>query len=94
MDPDRRLDAPGRDPRLNVVTVAYRAALPAVGDLVADTDARAVRVWPVESILVGELSLAFDHDRILRDAVERARIELCPPHWTAERAAILASMRT
>jgi len=67
---------PGRDPRLNVVTVTYRAVLPNVGDLAAATDARAAKLWPVDTILAGQLAVAFDHERILREAVDRTRIDL------------------
>ena len=83
--------APDRDPRMRVVTVAYWAIcadLPAVrggGDAVATT------VMPVEQIERGEVRLAFDHGRLVRDAVERTRSTLesttlaakfCPPAFT------------
>jgi len=67
---------PGRDPRLDVVTVAYRAVVPVIDTLAADTDARDARLWPVEDVLSGHLVLAFDHDRILRDALDRTRTDL------------------
>ena len=38
---------PGRDPRTNVVTVAYLAVTPDPGSLRAGTDAAAARLWPV-----------------------------------------------
>ena len=67
---------PGRDPRGNVVTVAYLAVTPEVGRIEAGTDADDARLWPLGDVLDGGLDLAFDHDRILCDAVERARDQL------------------
>jgi 8-oxo-dGTP diphosphatase len=67
---------PGRDPRTNVVTVAYLAVAPTVGSLTAGTDAAAARLWPVDQLLDGTVTLAFDHERILRDAIERTAREL------------------
>jgi 8-oxo-dGTP diphosphatase len=67
---------PGRDPRMNVVTVAYLAVLPDVTGVVAGTDAAQAALVPVSDALEGELELAFDHERILRDAVERVRVDL------------------
>jgi 8-oxo-dGTP diphosphatase len=67
---------PGRDPRMNVVTVTYLAVLPDVTGIVAGTDAAQASLVPVSDALEGELELAFDHERILRDAVERVRVDL------------------
>jgi 8-oxo-dGTP diphosphatase len=67
---------PGRDPRMNVVTVAYLAVLRDVGAVVAGTDAAAAALLPVSDALSGKLDLAFDHARIVRDAVERVRVDL------------------
>jgi 8-oxo-dGTP diphosphatase len=67
---------PGRDPRGNVVTVGYLAVTPEIGSLTAGTDAAEARLWPVADVLAGEPELAFDHHRILTDAVERARADL------------------
>ena len=67
---------PGRDPRGNVVTVAYLAVTPEVGELTAGTDASDARLWAVADVLEGDLELAFDHRRILTDAIERAGAEL------------------
>lgn len=67
---------PERDPRMNVVTVAYLAVLRDVGALVAGTDAAAAALVPVCDVLDGKIELAFDHLQIVRDAVERVRIEL------------------
>src|ERR671919_1514719 len=67
---------PGRDPRMNVVTVAYLAVLRDVGTIVAGTDAADAALTPVSDILNEKIDLAFDHLRIVRDAVERVRVEL------------------
>jgi len=67
---------PGRDPRMNVVTVGYLAVIREVGALTAGTDAADAAMVPVSEVLGGRLEVAFDHLRILRDAVERVRVEL------------------
>ncbi len=67
---------PGRDPRMNVVTVAFIAVLRDVGEIVAGTDAAAASLIPVPDVLHERIELAFDHLRIVRDAVERVRAEL------------------
>lgn len=67
---------PGRDPRMNVVTVAYLAVVRDVGAIVAGTDAAAAALVPVADVLNGKLDLAFDHLQIVRDAIERVRVEL------------------
>jgi 8-oxo-dGTP diphosphatase len=67
---------PERDPRMNVVTVAYLAVLREVSEIVAGTDAAAAALVPVSDALNGKIELAFDHARIVRDAVERVRVDL------------------
>jgi len=67
---------PGRDPRMNVVTVAYLAVLRDLGEVVAGTDAAQAGLVPVADALDGKVELAFDHERILRDAVDRVRVDL------------------
>jgi 8-oxo-dGTP diphosphatase len=67
---------PGRDPRMNVVTVGYLAVIRDVGELVAGTDAAEAALVPVSDVLEERRELAFDHLRIVRDAIERVRIEL------------------
>src|SRR5688500_19462377 len=60
---------PGRDPRMNVVTVAYLAVLRDVGAVVAGTDAADAALVPVSEVLNERLELALDHRRIVRDAL-------------------------
>jgi 8-oxo-dGTP diphosphatase len=78
---------PGRDPRMHVVTVAYLALGPRLPEPTAGSGAAAATWVPVASAS----GLAFDHDRILADAVERARAKLeytplatafCPAEFT------------
>lgn len=61
-----RGDAPGRDPRGRVVSVAYLALLRPTE--VPDTTGREVAWWSLHEV---PGPLAFDHDRILADAVAR-----------------------
>jgi len=67
---------PGRDPRMNVVTVAYVAVLRDVGAIVAGTDAADAALVPASDVLEETIELAFDHLRLVRDGVERVRVEL------------------
>ncbi len=67
---------PGRDPRMNVVTVAYLAVLREVAGIVAGTDAAAADLVLVSDVLNGKIELAFDHAQIVRDAAERVRVDL------------------
>src|SRR3990170_8113120 len=67
---------PERDPRMNVVTVAYLAVVRDVGAIVSGTDAAAAALVPVSDVLNEQLELAFDHLRIVHDAVERVRVDL------------------
>lgn len=66
---------PGRDPRTNVVTVAYLAATPDIGHITAGSDAADAALWPVAEAMTA-LPLAFDHAEILADAIERAAWQL------------------
>ncbi|MFB9909678.1 NUDIX hydrolase [Allokutzneria oryzae] len=67
--------APDRDPRdPRVIASAYLAIAPDLPLPTAGSDARAATWLPVER--VRETGLAFDHDEILRDAVELARVKL------------------
>jgi 8-oxo-dGTP diphosphatase len=67
---------PGRDPRMNVVTVAYLAVLREVRDVAGGTDALSADLVPAYDVLNGKVELAFDHTQIVRDAVERVRVDL------------------
>jgi 8-oxo-dGTP diphosphatase len=67
---------PKRDPRMNVVTVAYLAVLREVAGIAAGTDAADADLVPVSDALSGRIELAFDHEQIVRDAVERVRLDL------------------
>ncbi|MEU5551690.1 NUDIX domain-containing protein [Micromonospora sp. NPDC047793] len=80
---------PGRDPRGRVVTVAWLALLPDQATPVAGTDAASADWLPLARLSPGQL--AFDHERILADGLERARAKLeytplaaafCPPEFT------------
>jgi 8-oxo-dGTP diphosphatase len=61
---------------MNVVTVAYLAVLRDVGAVVAGSDAADAALVPVSDVLNEQLELAFDHLGIVRDAIERVRVEL------------------
>jgi 8-oxo-dGTP diphosphatase len=83
--------APDRDPRMRVVSVAFLALAPNLPDPVAGSDAAAAHWLPITDALGGPDRLAFDHDQILRDGVERAKAKLeytplatafCPPEFT------------
>ena len=67
---------PGRDPRMNVVTVGYLAVMREVGQVTAGTDAAEAALVPVSDVLDGHVELAFDHLAIMRDAIARVRSEL------------------
>ena len=67
---------PERDPRTNIVSVAYYATVPGPMALRAGTDAAAARWSPVADVLDGRLDLAFDHARIVTDARERLADDL------------------
>ena len=87
----RTYGAPRRDPRMRTVSVAYLALAPDLVAPVAGTDAAAADWHPVDDLLSTKGRLAFDHEDILQDAVERARAKLeysplaaafCPAEFT------------
>lgn len=80
----RTYSTPGRDPRMRVVSSAYVALVPSLPSPEGGDDAASARWWTVDDLLNpeegAEVQLAFDHDRILRDGLERVRdkIEYAP----------------
>ncbi|HEY6748205.1 MAG TPA: NUDIX domain-containing protein [Mycobacteriales bacterium] len=65
---------PDRDPRpTRVVSICYLALMPDLPLPTAGGDARAARWMAVDDVLGGPAEIAFDHRRIIGDAVERAR---------------------
>ncbi|MEV0647407.1 NUDIX domain-containing protein [Phytomonospora sp. NPDC050363] len=68
----RTYSDPGRDPRMRVVSVAYTALVPDLPEPRAGTDAAQARWIAYDNVE----PLAFDHDRILRDARDRVRAKL------------------
>jgi 8-oxo-dGTP diphosphatase len=77
----RSYGAPDRDPRMRVVSIAY-VGFAAPGEPVAGSEAADVRFWAVDDLAIPGIGsddgvpLAFDHARIVRDAVERARAKI------------------
>ena len=81
--------APQRDPRMRVITVAYLCLTPDPATPAAGGDAASAAWTSVEAL--GATRLAFDHQRILHDGLQRARAKLeytpvatsfCPPEFT------------
>ncbi|MFF2841361.1 NUDIX domain-containing protein [Paenarthrobacter sp. NPDC057981] len=66
----------GRDPRGDVLTVAHLLLAPDFPVLAAGSDAEQAAWYPVREVLNGQLELAFDHAKILDDALERAKSKL------------------
>jgi 8-oxo-dGTP diphosphatase len=60
---------PGRDPRGHTVTIAYLARLPRRLRAAAADDAASADWFPVDELP----PLAFDHDRVIADALRRYR---------------------
>ncbi|MGL5864264.1 MAG: NUDIX hydrolase [Dermatophilaceae bacterium] len=68
--------APDRDPRARVISAAYLAIAPRLPAPVAGSDAANAWWIPVATALSGARPLAFDHEQILADGVDRAREKL------------------
>jgi 8-oxo-dGTP diphosphatase len=64
---------PGRDPRTNVVTVVYLGMAHADDEPVGADDAAHAEFRPVADVLRDRAHLAFDHARIVDDAVAALR---------------------
>ena len=84
---------PDRDPRERVITIAYYA-LVRLQDVVAGDDAARAGWFSLDEVP----SLAFDHDRILRTALQEIRrqihfepvgFELLPPEFTIKELQLL-----
>jgi 8-oxo-dGTP diphosphatase len=82
---------PDRDPRGRIMSVAYLAIAPQLPEPIAGTDAADAWWIPTDHALSPATKLAFDHQRIIADGVERARTKLehsalatafCPPMFT------------
>ncbi|MDK1475957.1 NUDIX hydrolase [Streptomyces sp. 549] len=93
---------PDRDPRMRVVSVAHLVLAPDLPAPTSGGDAQTARWAAVSTLLPGPSgvrpaesghtsALAFDHERILTDGVERARSKIeysslatafCPPEFT------------
>ncbi len=87
----RSYGSPGRDPRMRVVTVAYWGACATLPAPLGRSDAAHAELVPVSQVEEDDIELAFDHDRIVKDALERVRAKLeytalaarfCPPKFT------------
>jgi 8-oxo-dGTP diphosphatase len=70
---------PDRDPRGRIVSVAWLAAVPAGPQVQGGSDAASAQWRPLAQL--DDEELAFDHHRILRDAVRRARAEVSRTSW-------------
>ncbi|MDA1004541.1 MAG: NUDIX domain-containing protein [Chloroflexi bacterium] len=67
---------PGRDPRMNVVTICYFAAVAGLDEPIGGTDAQGASIESVADVLNGTIALAFDHRRIVTDVVRNLREEV------------------
>ena len=68
--------AADRDPRMRVITVAYWAVCSRPPRLRSGSDAASAELVPTAEIESGRVELAFDHARIVADALARLRAKL------------------
>jgi 8-oxo-dGTP diphosphatase len=68
--------APRRDPREQIISVAYLAFVPNLPEPTAGGDANDARITAIDELMDESGKLAFDHDEILRVAIERTRAKL------------------
>lgn len=71
---------PYRDPRGYVASVAYVAFVPELKGIKAGDDADHAELINVNDVITGDIEMAFDHDVIIKDGLERvrAKIEYAP----------------
>jgi 8-oxo-dGTP diphosphatase len=62
---------PDRDPRMRTVSVAYLVVLPYAAEATGGDDATGAAWQSVDEVLARPSWLAFDHEQILRDALDR-----------------------
>jgi len=61
---------PDRDPRGDIISLCY--AVECDGELTPGDDAAEARFFPISDVL--SLNLAFDHDRMIRDYLEKRHV--------------------
>jgi len=66
---------PNRDPRGHVISIAFLCELIG-GSIRASSDAASVKWVNLKDILDGKVELAFDHAKIIIDAIERFKIKI------------------
>ena len=83
--------SPRRDPRMRSMTVAYTAVLPRIDNLALNSGPASPEFIPVAELVSGSRNLAFDHDKIATDSLEKIRTQIgsttlaakfCPPEFT------------
>ncbi len=78
----RTYGAPGRDPRMRIVSVAYLAFSAVTQEPTGGDYSHQARFFAVEDLAIDELGgpdgtpVAFDHAHVIADGVERARAKL------------------